>query len=197
MSLSKWADVYSLGLIFYYCFSRGKNPNIQIVKDKINKVKIVLETFHPEIKLEEIEAQFVYKWKAVLAVELIEFCCSFSAVERPNTETILKHPLFWENYKVFDFLQVCFDFMSQEINSIQMRETNVETGTGDIVNGNWIDTVKYDVHFDHEKYSNDEVLSLLKCIHVHVTYKYSFFYIFCSINFVNRLNFLNLNSKTK
>lgn len=111
-----------------------------------------------------VENVVVQKWKSVLALELIEYMIHFSASERPNSEDVLKHPLFWRDHKIFDFFQVFFEFMAKADNRKLMIKTNIETESEIVITKNWVDVIRDDFEFEHANYCNYQVSSMLKCI---------------------------------
>jgi hypothetical protein len=134
--------------------------------------KNILEVHRPVIQEDLIQENITQKWKIVLAIELIESMTVFSPTDRPFTENILKHPLFWKDHQEFDFFNSLFHFLSHEGGMSKLRTSNIQTEAKMILHDDWIAHVKEDVQLELTNQNPNEVTALLQCIQKNVSRKF-------------------------
>lgn len=91
-------DIFSMGCVFYYVFSKGSHPFGDLVKRQLNilSYEFDLKIFnHPQMDS-----------TSVLAEELITAMISKDPSKRPIAKAVLMHPFFWNSEKILNFLQV-------------------------------------------------------------------------------------------
>lgn len=181
--------------MLHYCLTKGENPYDFHKRRELNQQNT--ELLNPILNQEKIMTNIDRKWKNPLAIELIEFMCNFSAIERPETESILKHPLFWSDQLEFNFFQVCFEFMNGKIDMRQLKKSNIESGAENILHNNWIDLVIEDISITASSFTNNEITSLLKCIHDNVRIEFLTTFLFNLILFFLTLRSFSLNQRMK
>ncbi|KAI5963259.1 IRE1 [Candida pseudojiufengensis] len=93
--LTKAIDIFSLGCVYFYILTNGLHPfgdrylrEGNIIKGEYDLSPLI--KFCPNDKSESID--------------LIKKLINSNPIMRPNTTLILKHPLFWSNYKRLEFL---------------------------------------------------------------------------------------------
>lgn len=90
-------DIFSLGCLFHYVLSEGKHPFGEL---EYRTAKI---TEGDPCDLWSLKGE---DWKVNTQLSLIKCMISKNAEERPNCTSILNHPIFWDNTKILNFLQV-------------------------------------------------------------------------------------------
>jgi serine/threonine protein kinase len=114
-------------------------------------------------------------WRSKLAVMLITSMIdpAIDPHKRPSCKDVLKHPLFWEKYQVFDFLQTCFTFMKNVDETLRRElEEKLEKTVGDkaeSIEGDWFLKIKPEINSIEDGYESTSVMSLLTFINENVS----------------------------
>ena len=99
---SKQIDVFSMGCLFYYVFSRGKHP----FGDSLERQSNIIKNIYDLSDLDEEEN--------VGKLALIQSMISNDPNDRPSIPMVLNYPIFWSKSKQLQFLQDVSDRIEKE-----------------------------------------------------------------------------------
>ncbi len=86
--------------------------------------------------------------------------------DRPTTQAVLRHPLFWSRERVLAFLQDVSDRVDKEDADSALVES-LERGRSEVVRANWHDWLDDSVRDDlrkHRTYNGRQVRDLLRAL---------------------------------
>ena len=151
---SKPIDIFSMGCLFYYTISKGQHPFGDLLQRQSN---ILMGRFDIDsLKTEETFSEFT----------IIESMLSPDPNRRPDIETIVKHPLFWDHSKALQFLQDVSDRIEKEpADSPVVME--LERGGIDVCRGDWRRHISIELQTDLKKfrsYRGSSVRDLLRAM---------------------------------
>lgn len=99
---SKQIDVFSMGCLFYYVFSRGRHP----FGDSLERQSNIIKNIYDLSDLDDEEN--------VGKLAIIKSMISNDPNDRPSIPTVLNYPLFWSKSKQLQFLQDVSDRIEKE-----------------------------------------------------------------------------------
>lgn len=104
---SKKSDIFSLGCVIYYILSNGRFPfgsfdNPQAIIKCIKLAEIDNNKFNSDLSSSAKLINSVYKIDC--AKSLLKKILTKDPKERPDCSEILDFPLFWNNHKIYNFL---------------------------------------------------------------------------------------------
>ncbi|GMM51049.1 bifunctional endoribonuclease/protein kinase [Starmerella bacillaris] len=154
--LTKAVDIFSLGCVFYYVLSGGGHPfgdahmrqvNIQQgAKPQLEKVGLVNDE----------------------ALDLIPRMIAHDPRERPTTQEILVHPLFWSPQKKLDFLVKVSDRLEHDSRLEQSDLVDrLEINAPKVVGSDWhgrFPALFIDNLGKYRRYHGDRILDLLRAL---------------------------------
>lgn len=147
------ADMFSMGLVLYYCCSKGEHPF-----GKEGFIEYNIRNQAPD--LSHIEDQLD-------AHDLIRYLLEKDPTKRPTAEEVLKHPFFWTPEQKLEFLKAASDCIKKARRNKTALFTAIEGCLK--LNAPW-DTLldREFVHhmfgFKHARYNRRKVKDLLRII---------------------------------
>lgn len=155
-SISKASDIFSLGCVFYFTLTDGKHPFGESLMRQSNILTNKFDLSHlKEINHDEI-----------LSSELIADMISENLQVRPCADAILRHPLFWSEGKMLDFLQSVSDRV-EKLNTGEEPLWSLERNAQMVVRDDWKTIIDEEIVNDlgrQRTYHGISVRDLLRAI---------------------------------
>ncbi|XP_076808770.1 serine/threonine-protein kinase/endoribonuclease IRE1-like isoform X2 [Clavelina lepadiformis] len=158
VSKTQAVDIFSMGCVFYYVIC-GKHP----FGDSISRQARII---NGDYSLEELQ---VFE-NAEEAIDLIRRMLVIDPSLRPKSDTILKHPLFWDSVKKLQFFEDVSDRIEKEpLESITMQQIDKDSffGVRNGIQRDWIQHLCPPLQDDLHKfraYKAGSVRDLLRAI---------------------------------
>ncbi|KAL7015844.1 hypothetical protein ACKWTF_016695 [Chironomus riparius] len=132
--LTKAADIFSLGCVFFFTFSNGKHP----FGDSYNRqANVIANKFDLSILSDN-------DYSNIFAKELITDMINANPQDRPISDAILRHPIFWGEGKLLDFLQT----VSDRIEKLHIRDEplwTLERNARMVVKDDWKQVIEEEI----------------------------------------------------
>ncbi|XP_054160435.1 serine/threonine-protein kinase/endoribonuclease IRE1-like [Oppia nitens] len=151
---SKPIDIFSMGCLLYYTLTKGYHPFGDLLHRQSNilfgRFDIVL------MKTEETMSEY----------SLINAMIASDPKDRPNIESVVKHPLFWTPSKALQLLQDVSDRIEKEPVDSPVVLT-LERGGLDVCRGDWRRHISIELQADLKKfrsYRGSSVRDLLRAM---------------------------------
>ncbi|KAI1304172.1 Serine/threonine-protein kinase/endoribonuclease ire-1 [Halotydeus destructor] len=148
-------DIFSMGCLFFYIFTEGKHP----FGDSLERQSNIL---HNQYDLQLLTSEEENIGKSCL----IESMIASSPGDRPAVDTVLLHPVFWDNSKQLQFFQDLSDRIEREPHDSDIV-SNLERGGFDVVKGDWRRFLSVELQSDLRKfraYRGSSVRDLLRAL---------------------------------
>ncbi|KAK3753794.1 hypothetical protein QZH41_018451 [Actinostola sp. cb2023] len=123
--MNRSVDIFSCGCVFYYVLSGGFHP----FGDQYRRQANIIAGDYNLDRLSNAESPFVAK-------ELIKSMLNQNSSERPNTEGILKHPIFWSKERQLAFFQDVSDRIEKEPDDSLILDA-LQRDSIPVVRGDW------------------------------------------------------------
>jgi len=145
-------DVFSLGCVYHFVLTKGKHP----FGESFHRQGNILSGKHDLRRLDG----------DLTARSLVEAMIQAEPSDRPTTQAVLRHPLFWTRERVLAFLQDVSDRVDKEDHDSALV-VSLERGRYDVVRGNWYPCLDAAVRDDlrkHRSYNGKSVRDLLRAM---------------------------------
>ncbi|XP_031563309.1 serine/threonine-protein kinase/endoribonuclease IRE2-like isoform X1 [Actinia tenebrosa] len=123
--MNRSVDIFSSGCVFYYVLSGGLHP----FGDQYRRQANILAGDYNLDRITNTESPFVAK-------ELIRNMLSPDPSQRPTTESILKHPVFWSKERQLAFFQDVSDRIEKEPDDSPLLNA-LQKDSIPVVRGDW------------------------------------------------------------
>lgn len=134
-----------MGCVFYFVLSKGQHPFGDTLKRQANILANEYEIHNLSTTNRTKE------YEVILATELIGDMINKDPIKRPNTEAILKHPLFWREEKILSFFQDVSDRIEKlDLNNEPLR--TLERNATLVVRDDWSLHLHDEITADLRKY---------------------------------------------
>lgn len=160
--LTRAIDIFSLGCVFFYVFTKGQHPYGDRYMREANIIKGIYD-------LSPLKTHIKDKSTALEVTDLISQMISKNPKERPTASSILRHPIFWPASKKLAFLLKVSDrFEVERRNPPSPLLLKLETIAPNIIlNGDW--SSKFDASFmdnlgKYRKYNYNKIMDLLRSL---------------------------------
>ncbi|CAG2162652.1 unnamed protein product, partial [Oppiella nova] len=151
---SKPIDIFSMGCLCYYTLTKGEHPFGDLLQRQSN---ILIGQFDiNKLKTEDSFREF----------SLIYAMINSDPSARPNIESVVKHPLFWDPNKSLQFLQDVSDRIEKEAFDSPVVQS-LESGGIDVCKGDWRRHISIELQTDLKKfrsYRGSSVRDLLRAM---------------------------------
>lgn len=154
--LTRAVDIFSMGCLLYYVLSGGKHPFGDPHMRQVN----IQQREKPEIQRCGLVDE--------LAMDLIPRMLANNPHERPDTQQILNHPLFWSDQTKLDFLVKISDRLEHESREEQSDLIDdLEEGAHKVVGSDWHS--RFPALFienlgKYRRYHGDRIIDLLRAL---------------------------------
>lgn len=90
---------------------------------------------------------------------------------KPCSDDVLAHPFFWPPHKIYNFIQVSYQFMKRTDRKMK-RQLEIQAEL--VVEQNWIPKIKGDVDGNFEEIKGNKIQDLLKFMEYNVSSNLNF-----------------------
>lgn len=152
---SKPNDIFSMGCLIYYTYTRGEHPFGNLLSRQSNIINGLVDL--EAIKDEEHAAVY----------SLVESMVASEPEARPPIEAVVKHPFFWNAKQSLQFLQDISDRIESEKAADSLLVSALEYGGLDVCRGDWRRHLSVELQEDLRKFRNykgSSVRDLLRAI---------------------------------
>lgn len=154
--LTRAVDIFSMGCLFYYVLSGGKHPFGDPHMRQVN----IQQRRKPELQRGGLVDE--------LAMDLIPRMLANDPHDRPNTQQILHHPLFWSDQAKLDFLVKISDRLEHESREEHSDLIDdLEKGAPKVVGSDWhsrFPSLFIDNLGKYRRYHGDRIIDLLRAL---------------------------------
>jgi serine/threonine-protein kinase/endoribonuclease IRE1 len=155
--VNKSVDIFSLGCVYYYALSGGYHP---FGDSFLRQANII----NNEFRLEKLS----YSSNCELYMQkfLVEEMISNKPDQRPTTNQLLTHPIFWTKAKMLQFLQDVSDRL-EKVDQHDSLSVNLEKNANVVLKNNWKTYICSHLQADLKKfraYNGVNVRDLLRAI---------------------------------
>ena len=148
-------DIFSMGCLFYYVYTNGKHP----FGNPLERQSNILRNQSSLAELTESEEMIGH-------ASLIGTMIAMNPGERPSINTVLCHPVFWDEARQLQFFQDLSDRIEKEPLDSDVV-LSLERGGFDVVKGDWRRYLTMELQTDLRKfraYKGSSVRDLLRAL---------------------------------
>lgn len=158
--LTRAIDIFSMGCVFYFVFSKGQHPFGERYMREANII-------NNKYSLNDMKKNVKERSVLITATDLITQMIDRDPLKRPSAAQVLNHPLFWAINKKLQFLLAVSDrFETERRDPPSKLLLQLEKYSKAVIpNQDW--TVKFDKMFidnlgKYRKYNGDKLMDLLR-----------------------------------